>query len=73
MYKLCVLFNKDPCINIYIFNTQGGAGTLVYKKATSVTMSYHLYLSVEEIDHAFPDDMELFFRLYDIERKEYIR
>ena len=36
-------------------------------------MSYHLYLSVEEIDHPFPDDTELFFRLYDIEKKEYIR
>ncbi|XP_065900793.1 dedicator of cytokinesis protein 2-like [Dysidea avara] len=49
-----------------------GAGTLVYKKTTSVSMSYHLYLSVEEIDHPFPDDTELFFRLYDIEKKEYI-
>ena len=48
-------------------------GTLIYKKTASVAMSYHLYLSVEEIDHHFSEDVELLFRIYDAERKEYIR
>ena len=36
-------------------------------------MSYHIYASVEEIDHQFSEDVELFFRLYDAEMKEFIR
>ena len=54
-------------------NLQTLAGTLVYKKTASVAMSYHLYMSVEEIDHQFSEDVELFFRLYDAEDKQYIR
>ena len=46
---------------------------MVYKKTASVAMSYHLYLSVMEIDHHFNEDVELFFRLYDAEKKEFIR
>ena len=36
-------------------------------------MSYHLYVNVEEIDHQFNEDVELFFRLYDAETKQFIR
>jgi len=72
-YKyMCPPYFGDTVTDVLLL-WQAGAGTLVYKKTTSVSMSYHLYLSVEEIDHTFPDDMELFFRLYDTEKKEYIR
>lgn len=39
---------------------------------SATSHSHHLYLSVDSINHAFPEDCELYFSLYDKEGKQYL-
>ena len=39
---------------------------------SATSHSHHLYLSVDAINHAFPENCELYFSLYDKEGRQYL-